>query len=533
MVGTCTHDFYAGTTIVLTATDPQIWQVFDSWNGGCASGVISSSSGTRGDICTIVVNDDLNISPNYVTVETIHTYLDSNKTLGHLEVNGVAQNGASVARTFVHGSEVTIVAIAAPHYHVEWTGCDTAEAVVSPDDTCTVTLNSTTSVRASFVLTTHELTVEPDFQESGGFAGDGSVTTTYGSIGISCPEDCDQIYSDGVTVNLRAVAAFDSTFEGWTGCDSVDSVDGTLCTVNVTDRLDSETISAAFAPRDRNALDLTIVNGEHGTVTLNSADELSDEPGVDGATYNNLAGRQITLTSDPDANYHVVWTGCESTPNEYTCTVSMASDVAVSAEFVLDTNHLTVTKPTNGTITTDDAGINCGDAGNDCEEWYDLGASVHLIATGSPGYVLSSWGGACSGGVTPCTVTMSTDRAVSALFAVTQNAGPVPTSFTISVVKKSRTATMTIKWPKGIAVLKSITYKWFICTPSYTPIDHFTPALDENAPAGCSAVTVWTGYNKVKLTYPLGQGTKRLVGFITARNAKGTLSWYSVTSIAL
>ena len=57
-------------------------------------------------------------------------------------------------------------------------------------------------------------------------------------------------------------------------------------------------------------------------------------------------------------------------------------------------------------------GIDCG---TDCSETFAQGRSVTLTATAEAGSRFAGWGGACSG-LGACTVTMSQNQAVSALF---------------------------------------------------------------------------------------------------------------------
>ena len=77
---------------------------------------------------------------------------------------------------------------------------------------------------------------------------------------------------------------------------------------------------------------------------------------------------------------------------------------------------LTVTKAGtgSGTVTSNPAGINCG---ADCSEAYNQGTSVTLTATPDSGSTFTGWSGACSG-TGACIVNMTSDKAVTAAFAV-------------------------------------------------------------------------------------------------------------------
>ena len=79
-----------------------------------------------------------------------------------------------------------------------------------------------------------------------------------------------------------------------------------------------------------------------------------------------------------------------------------------------------------GSVTSNPSGINCGTS---CSASFATGTAVMLTATPASGYTFTSWGGACAGSATTCSLTMSAARMVSAKFTqqVAQHA-PVNTS---------------------------------------------------------------------------------------------------------
>jgi hypothetical protein len=152
---------------------------------------------------------------------------------------------------------------------------------------------------------------------------------------------------------------------------------------------------------------LTVTNGGNGTVT-------SAPPGIDCGTdceedYNE--GTEVTLTAAPDKGYQFDgWTGdCDINGN-----VTMDADRTCGAIFSFDipTYTLTVNPPTNGTITSNPVGINCG---TDCTEEYEAGTSVALTATPdtAAGYRFDGWTGDCD---VDGNVTMDADRTCGATF---------------------------------------------------------------------------------------------------------------------
>jgi hypothetical protein len=103
------------------------------------------------------------------------------------------------------------------------------------------------------------------------------------------------------------------------------------------------------------------------------------------------------------------------------------------------THVLTVTNASGvstGTVTSTPGGINCGAS---CTANFASGASVTLNQTPASGYTFSGWGNACTGSA-GCSVTMSADKTVTALFTrqvgslTVQLAGlPNGTSVTLSL----------------------------------------------------------------------------------------------------
>ncbi len=69
----------------------------------------------------------------------------------------------------------------------------------------------------------------------------------------------------------------------------------------------------------------------------------------------------------------------------------------------------------SGTVTSNPAGINCG---NDCTETYSSGTTITLTATPNPGSVFAGWSGDCSScGTNPtCTITMNANKTCTATF---------------------------------------------------------------------------------------------------------------------
>jgi uncharacterized repeat protein (TIGR02543 family) len=78
--------------------------------------------------------------------------------------------------------------------------------------------------------------------------------------------------------------------------------------------------------------------------------------------------------------------------------------------------------PTNGKVTSNPSGINCGPSGSMCSA--DFLGSVTLTATPSTGYTFAGWTGDCSGcSGTTCTINMDANKTCSANFTASGGSG--------------------------------------------------------------------------------------------------------------
>ena len=112
--------------------------------------------------------------------------------------------GATCTFEYAHGTAVTLNATAdAGSVFAGWSG-----GGCSGNATCTVTLNSDTTVTATFVPL-RTLTVA--------LSGNGSGAVTSSPAGISCGGACSAQFTDGTSVTLTAGAGAGSTFTGWSG----------------------------------------------------------------------------------------------------------------------------------------------------------------------------------------------------------------------------------------------------------------------------------------------------------------------------
>ena len=80
---------------------------------------------------------------------------------------------------------------------------------------------------------------------------------------------------------------------------------------------------------------------------------------------------------------------------------------------------LTVVKAGTGTVTSEPAGISCGDGCNTTNSTFSSGQEVTLTASAGSNYAFGYWSGVCEGTLPSCTVTMTADLTVSVTFVPT------------------------------------------------------------------------------------------------------------------
>ena len=236
----------------------------------------------------------------------------------------------------------------------------------------------------------------------------GSGTVTSSPAGINCGSDCSEPYVSNTIVTLSATGAAGFVFAGWSG--NSDCTDG-LVTMN-----SGKTCTATFNNAAAQAFTLNVTVAKaisssgtgNGTVTSNPA---GINCGTD-CSESYTSGTAVALSAIPaPGSIFSGWSGngCSAGPltmsTNRNCTATFSA-VAVQT-FGLSVNK---TGTGNGTVTSNPAGINCG---NDCSESYTSGAVVALSAAPAVGSTFSGWSGSgCSAG----SVTMNGSRSCTAVF---------------------------------------------------------------------------------------------------------------------
>ena len=323
--------------------------------------------------------------------------------------------GLDCAQGYAPNTEVTLTAVPAAGGSTfagfSGGGCSGSGA------TCTVTVDAAKAVTATFTDADPALTVTTEGSGARkGSTGEGTVTSD--PAGIDCGSTCSAQFTAGTPVTLTAVAAAGSTFDGFSGGGCSGSA--TTCTVTVDQ---AKTVTAIFSGPL-----LTVTKPGDGAGTVSGL-PLGIACGVD-CKEDYEAGTAVTLTATVasfNVNNHgglgatfAGFTGCDTTPTQTTCTVTMNEAKGVTATFI-DYPTLTVTKTGSGTgaVASDPGGLACGAA---CQRDFPKDSTVTLTATPAAGSTFAGFTG-CATTPTPttCTVTMTAAKTVSAAFV-----GPRP-----------------------------------------------------------------------------------------------------------
>jgi hypothetical protein len=120
----------------------------------------------------------------------------------------------------------------------------------------------------------------------------------------------------------------------------------------------------------------------------------------------------LTVTATPTTGWGFSgWTGpCQGAG---TCSLTLRGQTSLGATFAQTAFTLSVSIAGTGQVTSSPAGIAC--TGGTCSASYPGGTSVTLTAVPSGTGSFTGWSGPC-GGTGPCTLAMTADQSVSALF---------------------------------------------------------------------------------------------------------------------
>lgn len=301
--------------------------------------------------------------------------------------------GSNCSEDIAQGDVIPLEATAdADSDFIGWSGDCTGN-----DPTCSVTMDGTKVVTASFALKSYNLNVARTGD------GTGSIASSPGSI--VCGSDCSAVFEVHTTITLTATPTADSDFTGWSGgCTGASNP----CSVSIDATKD---VTAAFTLK---SYAVTVGKDGDGSGTV-----ASTPAGIDcgqDCAESYKSGTSLELQAQPTIGSQFVgWVGaCSGTDS--TCTVTVEQDAAISATFGLQMFSLSATTDGDGSgrvVSTPD-GIDCGSA---CEQPFAFGTSITLTAAADEGSTFTGWSGACSGEDLPCVIDIDSATSVIATFA--------------------------------------------------------------------------------------------------------------------
>jgi hypothetical protein len=132
------------------------------------------------------------------------------------------------------------------------------------------------------------------------------------------------------------------------------------------------------------------------------------------ASYSS--GETVSLQAVPNTGYHFMsWSG-DLSGSTNPATITMNSNKSVTANFAANTYTLTI-NATNGSVTK-----------TPNKASYSHGETVSLQAVPNTGYSFTSWSGDLSGSTNPATITMNSNKSVTANFSPIDQTAPSVTN---------------------------------------------------------------------------------------------------------
>jgi len=209
-----------------------------------------------------------------------------------------------------------------------------------------------------------------------------SLTIEAGEGGTTSPSPGTYTYNPESQVQVTAVPDSNCEFVKWTG-----DISSTQNPVTVT--MDSDkTVKANFRPKPK----LTIQSSQYGTTNPSPGD------------YYYATGAQVQVTAVPDTNCEFVnWTGSISSAQN-PVTVTVDADKTIKANFRVKPK-LTIQAGTGGTTNPSPG-----------DYYYATGAQVQVSAIPDTYSIFISWSGSSTGSANPVSLTMDSDKSISAYF---------------------------------------------------------------------------------------------------------------------
>ena len=345
--------FNYGTVITLTAT-PITGSSFTSWSAGVNG---------AGQVVTLTMNADKTVTATF----TLNTYTLTTATTG----NGSGSvDRQPLGSSFNYGSVVTLTTSANNGSHFSgWSG-----NASGTNQVITVTMDGDKSITATFTLNTYSL----------------HTATTGNGSGTVSNDPAGSTFNYGTVVILTATHATGSSFTGWSGnSNSANPV--------ITVTMDGDKSITATFTLNTYALSTATTGNGSGSVSHVPA----------GTTFNY--GTLITLTATPITGSTFTNWSAGINGSGTVVTLTMDSDKAVTATFTLNTYTLTTATTGNGT-----GSVSHIPAGTT----FNYGTLITLTATPITGSSFTNWSAGVNGTGQVVTLTMDSDKAVTATFSL-------------------------------------------------------------------------------------------------------------------
>jgi len=352
---------YNYNEVVQLTASPAAGYTFSSWSG--------DASGTANPL-SVTMNSNKNITANFTPI----TYT--------LNVSVNPPGSGSVTKnpnksTYNYNEVVQLTAAPAAGYTFSgWSG--DASGTANP---LSVIMNSNKNITANFTPITYTLNVSVTP------AGSGSVTRN--------PDKSSYNYNEAVQLTATPAAGY--TFSSWSG-----DASGTANPLSVTMN-SNKNITANFTPITY-TLNIGVNPPGSGSVIKNP----------DKSSYNN--NEAVQLTAIPAAGYTFSnWSGDASgTANPITVTMSSNKNITANFTPITYTLNVSVNPPGSGSVTK-----------NPDKSSYSYNEVVQLTAIPAAGYTFSNWSGDASGTTNPLSVTMNSNKNITANFT--------PITYTLNV----------------------------------------------------------------------------------------------------
>ncbi|MBI4188444.1 MAG: hypothetical protein HY529_04465 [Chloroflexi bacterium] len=220
------------------------------------------------------------------------------------------------------------------------------------------------------------------------------INFTEGSVSVNPPPEDDGKYAYGTKVSLTASPNLGYGWKNWAGTGNDASNPATVTITN------DKQVTVLFELRFLLAINNQAVTGSSANFTEGSV-SLNPTPGTDARFAKDTA---VTLTASPASGYRFDhWEGAAS-GNITAVTITIDSNKNVTAAFKKIFTLTTSVNPAGSGSVSPASGT------------FDDGTAVTLTAIAISGYRFDHWEGAASGNVSAVTMTMNSNKNVTAVF---------------------------------------------------------------------------------------------------------------------